>query len=330
VVMLGMLRAVLPSRRTEALPAAAAAEARAANTVTVAPTALRLSSADAKAALPPDLFKARKLKPWTPTEPPGAARDLPAGTHELKIYLPIPPALHNRALLMGAVTDGDSVCVHRNQALNEFQDMLPLAERDILVPLDVDLAPRTSWASSLSTLLSQSSWEALCRPALESSGGRCQICGEKSGHFGGQQKQELPEVGCHEGWRFHGPGRHGVGIQKLRELMVVCRDCHMMFHLLSATANGVFGEVAGRLMAVNRWTEDEMHIYLEAMQRNFDDRSQVEWALDVTGWQADPKVPWVFGEPANPDQPLPVVLGARYRVGADGAIANALPARDWY
>jgi len=147
----------------------------------------------------------------------------------------------------------------------ELDDLLPRVARELVVPEVVDLIPAGSWFASLANLLVASSWNALKNPFIESSG----VCGEcgDPGNLEG-----------HEKWHYD----PASAVQSLEGIRCLCSRCHATQHLGRANVVGNFGGVFNRLCALNRiepWEEQE---YRDAIFSLFEQRSRIEWAIDVS------------------------------------------------
>lgn len=142
---------------------------------------------------------------------------------------------------------------------------LPRVAQDLIVPEIVDLIPAGSWFASLANLLVGSSWKALKDPLIRAAGA-CEECGDTRRLEG------------HEKWSYD-PGSR---IQTLMTVRCLCSRCHAMQHLGRANIVGNFGGVFRRLCLVNRIERDEKEAYLSAIFSLFEQRSAIEWSLDVS------------------------------------------------
>ena len=147
-------------------------------------------------------------------------------------------------------------------ALDRF---LPRVARELIVPEIVDLIPAGSWFASLANLLVGSSWKALKDPLIGAAGA-CEECGDTRRLEG------------HEKWSYDPVSR----IQTLVTVRCLCSRCHAMQHLGRANIVGNFGGVFRRLCLVNRIAGDEEEAYRTAIFSLFEERSAIEWSLDVS------------------------------------------------
>ncbi|WP_431271793.1 hypothetical protein [Dankookia sp. P2] len=153
--------------------------------------------------------------------------------------------------------------------------LLPFLARSIIHPILPDLIPPSTWGSNLSSLLAKPSWDALRQHAFAARGNLCQVCGEKQG-----------ALECHEIWAYSLPPSDApegtIGVQRLIGLAALCNPCHAMFHYGLANIQGRLEPVKARLIAVNRWTEDDFWAHHQDMGARYKKRMEVHWALDVS------------------------------------------------
>lgn len=142
----------------------------------------------------------------------------------------------------------------------------------IIRPLEIELVPQSSWYNNLRKLLNSKDWTVLSR--FVRSDGTCDICG-----------RHLPQskLDAHEKWSYNDE----TGVQKLEDILSLCKDCHRVKHIGRAQAVGEEALAKNWFMKVNKCSESD---YDEAMEEAFikwQERSQHEWTLDVSlidGW----------------------------------------------
>lgn len=147
----------------------------------------------------------------------------------------------------------------------DLDDLLPRVAREFLIPEIVDLIPSGSWFASLANLLVASSWNALKDPFIESSG----ICGECG---------DVGNLEGHEKWCYDPVS----AVQRLDGIRCLCSRCHATQHLGRANIVGNFGGVFNRLCVLNRIEPWEEREYRETIFSLFEQRSRMEWAIDVS------------------------------------------------
>jgi len=137
------------------------------------------------------------------------------------------------------------------------------------------MIPGSSWGGSLANLLLGSSWQAIRTKYVESTGDKCKICGYPS-HDG-------KSVDCHEIWEYYVPKQGGrTGIQKLVDILPVCKSCHEMFHLGKANADGRLNKVLNRLSWANRWNTHQIKEYYNYLGHKWLQRNEYMWMLDLS------------------------------------------------
>lgn len=145
-----------------------------------------------------------------------------------------------------------------------------------------DLIPGTSWGSSLSNMLTATSWDKLRTPLIQKNNNVCEVCGTRHS-----------SLDVHEIWSYAMPTKAEIqeaqrsdcisfGVQKLDGLMAICKDCHKMFHLGLANVNNELDAVLSRLRAVNRWSQQQVNRYYNLVGDRYEDASKVYWGLDFS------------------------------------------------
>lgn len=186
----------------------------------------------------------------------------PAAVAAGRIYLPIPHALGTYAKAAGARFDseaprGSKWYVPAGEPLGRFRSFLPLAFRE--KPPKLSFPPVRHGASSqnLWSLFDQMTWNNIRHINYERTGRRCVLCGKQSGnllrHLEADGDRGMGTVDCHEVWEWTVPDPSvDIGIQKLKGMLVVCFECHMIFHdgfaRSRAKAKGIEDEVRRFLM----------------------------------------------------------------------------------
>lgn len=137
--------------------------------------------------------------------------------------------------------------------------------------LEVELVPSGSWGDNLRSRLSASDWRKLSIENAERAGGRCEVCGYKSG-------KRRPD--CHEIWSY---GEDGV--QRLEGLIALCTICHKAKHLgrtLTVERVEVRERVLRRLMEMNGFGVAELEAYIVKVFEEYEERSRRDWVVDVS------------------------------------------------
>lgn len=131
-------------------------------------------------------------------------------------------------------------------------------------------------------------------------GNRCMICGSQGGKIIDSvfedESNKKTSVECHEVWNWEVPDpKNGIGIQKLEKLMVLCVDCHMMFHedyaVNKAEKFGKGEKVQGflekRKMLVNSMNREQIRLLDEAEKEKFAETNGIDkWIIDLSNLAA--------------------------------------------
>lgn len=150
-----------------------------------------------------------------------------------------------------------------------------------------DLIPSSSWGSSLKNLLTQTSWDKLRHPIIESHHKICEMCG-----------QWHNSLDVHEVWHYYEPTQESIdasnkateeqgeaiwpiGLQKLVGLIAICKRCHLCFHPGYARVQDKYEETIDRLMEINRWSRLHADQYINELEYRFEKRSEYLWVLDL-------------------------------------------------
>lgn len=149
--------------------------------------------------------------------------------------------------------------------LEPLDQFLPQIARKSIIPNIVDLIPETSWGASLANILTTSAWAQMRDQVIRDAGG-CEDCG-----YG-------DKLECHELWSYD----EVTGVQTLRGLRSVCSLCHETYHLGLASVHNRYGLAIARLALINRINKREVADFEEAIFSKFLQRSELEWALDLS------------------------------------------------
>ncbi|MGC6433287.1 MAG: hypothetical protein ACON4M_03730, partial [Crocinitomicaceae bacterium] len=160
-----------------------------------------------------------------------------------RVYLPIPINMKFQAEKLGASYDplvkyGSRMFYDLNNKPDlshpQIQNFLPTAfknegEKLLFPPIRYGASKQNIWS-----FFSRETWDFIRSNKYLSSGNRCVICGQQGGKLidhGIFPEKKKFSVEAHEVWDWEVQHPEtGVGIQKLKEILVVCIDCHMMFH----------------------------------------------------------------------------------------------------
>lgn len=299
----------------------------------------------------------REKKPTTGPKPRGKSRlRLTAADVRHRIYLPIPIQSRQTAAKLGAQYDenggrGSRMFVQGGSKAatnHRLQGMLPHLYRDEKQrSFSFPKLPERGYGQNLRNALSDETWSLVRSSLTAATGNRCMICGGRGGKildsFPKKDQFRRDKVECHEVWEWEVPDEEvPVGIQRLKEILVVCVDCHMMFHediaLDKVRSAGqdvsmVQEDLRKCMQVVNEWTEDDLEAHLADREQAAEKNAAVdEWIVDLSYLsQQDAlknQVPIVLGEAQSGVSP-DMIAGIEFRT-EDGELHPAQDAREIY
>lgn len=216
-----------------------------------------------------------------------------------KIWLPVQQNRKDDFLAMGANIDSS---VKRGSRLwipveerKKFENYLPLIFKEKGADLSFPPIQYNAVSQNLWGIFDSASWNHIRKICYERAGHRCQVCGKQGGSL--YQKMTTEEeyekaglVDCHEVWEWQSVNDN-VGVQKLKRLMVVCKDCHFMFHegFLRTKARDVGIEdkavdyINKLRCAVNKCSIDELHMQLAKDNAQWENNKSIDnWIMDLS------------------------------------------------
>ncbi len=133
--------------------------------------------------------------------------------------------------------------------------------------LDFELVPDSCWYSNLRSALPAGAWDIIRKKAYARAGGKCMICGAQT-----------TRLEAHEQWEYDDE----KGVQRLNNIIAVCRACHEVIHIGRTTLMGREREASGHYMKVNGVSYAEYRRALGEANAVHRERSKREWQLDVS------------------------------------------------
>lgn len=133
--------------------------------------------------------------------------------------------------------------------------------------LNFELVPDSCWYSNLRSALPKEVWDKIRKKAYARAGGKCMICGAPT-----------TKLDAHEQWEYDDE----KGVQKLVNVVAVCRACHEVIHIGRTQLTGRGREAEEHFMKVNGCTYAEYRKALGEANEKHRDRSRREWQLDVS------------------------------------------------
>lgn len=136
--------------------------------------------------------------------------------------------------------------------------------------MNIELVPKTVWASSLYRLMSKEAWNNVRDGIIKENGRKCQICGETDGI-----------MNLHEIWKYDDV-KH---VQRLEGFILLCRMCHHVKHIGLA---GIFAnegkldydEVIKHFCKVNNCSKKEFEKHVDRAFEIWKKRSEHQWKQD--------------------------------------------------
>ena len=144
------------------------------------------------------------------------------------------------------------------------------------VVIQPSMLPRSTYGSSLRTVIDPDGWRCLRRAAGRTTGGACAWCEEVT--LGTRWRTWE----THEVWTFDLATKRQV----LAAVVPLCRTCHLTQHLGYARREGVEGEVVARLRSLNAWSHLEAGRAVADAEHLASLRGRTAWDLDLTRWSA--------------------------------------------
>lgn len=134
--------------------------------------------------------------------------------------------------------------------------------------LNFELVPDSCWYSNLRSILSPAQWDVVRREAYSRAGGRCMICGAQTSR-----------LEAHERWEYD----ETAHIQKLADVVAVCRSCHEVIHIGRTQLKGGEEAACAHFMKVNGCTYADYRRALGEANEAHRRRNLVpEWKLDLS------------------------------------------------
>lgn len=133
--------------------------------------------------------------------------------------------------------------------------------------LNFELVPDSCWYSNLRSALPKEAWDIIRKKAYARAGGRCMICGAPAAR-----------LEAHEQWEYDDTN----GVQRLKNIVAVCRPCHEVIHIGRTQLMGREREACAHYMKVNGCTYAEYVKALGEANAVHRERSRREWQADVS------------------------------------------------
>ena len=134
--------------------------------------------------------------------------------------------------------------------------------------LNFELIPDGCWYYNLRSVLSKEPRDFIKKDAKERSGGKCAVCGKKTA-----------SLDAHEQWEYDEKN----GVQKLKNVIAVCKDCHAAIHINRTWLKGDPERAENHYMKVNGCSYAEMRADMGKANETQKRLNLVsEWKLDLS------------------------------------------------
>ena len=133
--------------------------------------------------------------------------------------------------------------------------------------LNFELVPDSCWYSNLRSALPKEVWDKIRKKAYARANGKCMICGAPTARLEAHEQWEYDDKTC---------------VQKLKNVVAVCRPCHEVIHIGRTQLMGREKEASEHFMKVNGCTYAEYRKALGEANGKHRERSRKDWQLDVS------------------------------------------------
>ena len=134
--------------------------------------------------------------------------------------------------------------------------------------LEFELVPDGCWKSNLHELLPSAAWDYVKKTVKNKAKGKCMICGKQTAY-----------LDAHEKWCYD----IKKGVQKLVDIIAVCKDCHSAIHICRTQLTGNIERAENHYMKVNGCTYAQMRQDMGRANDVNKERNKVsEWILDIS------------------------------------------------
>ena len=134
--------------------------------------------------------------------------------------------------------------------------------------LRFQIVPDGCWKVNLHELLPKKAWDFIKDDVKKKAEFKCEICGKKT-----------DRLDAHEVWDYD----IKRGVQKLENIVAVCKDCHNAIHINRSYLSGDHIRAEDQYMKVNGVSYAEMKKDLkEANEENAKRNAVSEWKLDLS------------------------------------------------
>lgn len=221
---------------------------------------------------------------------------------EPRIYLPVSASRTKEMVALGVHIDkeaprrGSQMFIPVSERDKIDSAYLPIAFRKEPTPFRFPPIRHNAVGQNLWSVFDKPSWNHIRTTAYDRAGHRCQICGKQGGslwtHFvTEQERRQGGLVDCHEVWEWIVPDPASyVGIQRLVRVLVLCKDCHLIFHesfaMWKAREAGLEKRahryIKSLQMLINRCDAAALQSQIDEEAARWEDNKSIRtWVLDL-------------------------------------------------
>jgi hypothetical protein len=221
---------------------------------------------------------------------------------ENKIYLPVSTLKNKEYISLGAFLDKEGnkktnrLWIKKSDK-SKFETSLPYCYKKNNIKLSYPPMRHNTPDQSLWCIFTSSTWTQIRNNFLEKTGNRCQLCGKQGGKFWStttpeEEKIRSGVVDFHEIWDWKIIDQEkNIGIQKLKKVLIVCKDCHFIFHeaiaLWKAKKFNLEDEVKDYInktrLLINKCSQEDLDNQIILDSKDYNDIQKTKkWIIDLS------------------------------------------------
>lgn len=207
-----------------------------------------------------------------------------------KIYLLVPFEKKDSVKKLGARWDSENKGWYIDHPLisKKFNKWLPEMYKHSSQPpfIRLNFFPMATSGHNVRSAWETNEWTALREQLINLTGNRCTICGHRSQN----KKDEYIDLDCHEHWEFEVDYKNRTGIQRLKEFIPLCKECHRAAHInilrnkkeKNSLYDSEYLNAFQHLCIVNRWQERECEINIENEISKLTEYQNFNWSVNIS------------------------------------------------
>ncbi len=135
---------------------------------------------------------------------------------------------------------------------------------------NIELIPQSSFYKNIRSEVSTKQWQDIRKIILDRDNHSCSIC------------ESSKNLEAHELWIYD----DSLHIQKLEDILSLCKPCHQVHHLGFAQLQGNFESCLQRLKKTNQLNEQQTYYMVKNVFERWKKRSKHQWKIDMTALQS--------------------------------------------